>query len=143
LKDVYAINLDTLNELFQMDKLIFFVDDDKMMLNLMEYTFKCRTGFEVKSYFNGQDCINDLHLNPKLIVLDYYLGSDIENAMTGLDILKKINETNEKIPVVILSREKDKETIAEFIKEGAMKYVIKDDYFIDTLIDTIEGHFSN
>lgn len=127
----------------QMDKLIFFVDDDKMMLNLMEYTFKCRAGFEVKSYFNGEDCISDLYLNPKLIVLDYYLGSDIENAMTGLDILKKINEANDKIPVVILSREKDKETIAEFIKEGAMKYVIKDDYFIDTLIDTIEGHFSN
>ena len=63
--------------------------------------------------------------------------------MTGLDILKKINETNNDIPVVILSREKDKDTIAEFIKEGAMKYVIKDDYFIDTLIDTIEGHFSN
>jgi DNA-binding NtrC family response regulator len=126
-----------------MDKLIFFVDDDKMMLNLMEYTFKCRAGFEVKSYFNGEDCIHDLYLNPELIVLDYYLGSDIENAMTGLDILKKINETNDKIPVVILSREKDKETIAEFIKEGAMKYVIKDDYFIDTLIDTIEGHFCN
>jgi len=125
-----------------MEKLIFFVDDDKMMLNLMEYTFKCRAGFEVKSYFNGQDCINDLHLNPQLIVLDYYLGSDIEHAMTGLDVLKKINAKNENIPVIILSREKDKETIAAFIKEGAMKYVIKDDFFIDTLIDTIEGHFS-
>jgi DNA-binding NtrC family response regulator len=125
-----------------MEKLIFFVDDDKMMLNLMEYTFKCREGFEVKSYFSGEDCISNLHLNPELIVLDYYLGSDSENSMTGLDILKRINESNDKIPVVILSREKDKETIAEFIKEGAMKYVIKDDYFIDTLIDTIEGHFS-
>jgi len=125
-----------------MEKLIFFVDDDKMMLNLMEYTFKCREGFEVKSYFSGEDCIDNLKLNPELIVLDYYLGSDSENSMTGLDILKKINQNNDSIPVVILSREKDKETIAQFIKEGAMKYVIKDDYFIDTLIDTIEGHFS-
>jgi DNA-binding NtrC family response regulator len=125
-----------------MEKLIFFVDDDKMMLNLMEYTFKCREGFEVKSYFSGEECINNLKLNPELIVLDYYLGSDSENSMTGLDILKKINEANDKIPVVILSREKGIETIAQFIKEGAMKYVIKDDYFIDTLIDTIEGHFS-
>jgi DNA-binding NtrC family response regulator len=125
-----------------MEKLIFFVDDDKMMLNLMEYTFKCREGFEVKSYFSGEECIDNLKLNPELIVLDYYLGSDTENSMTGLDILKKINEANNKIPVVILSREKGIETIAQFIKEGAMKYVIKDDFFIDTLIDTIEGHFS-
>ncbi len=125
-----------------MDKLIFFVDDDKMMLNLMEYTFKCREGFEVKSYFSGEDCIQNLYLNPRLIVLDYYLGSDEETSMSGLDTLKKINILNEKIPVIILSREKDRNTIAEFIKEGAIKYVIKDNYFIDTLIDTIEAHFS-
>jgi two-component system OmpR family response regulator len=124
-----------------MDKLIFFVDDDKMMLNLMEYTFKCREGFEVKSYFSGEECIQNLDLNPELIVLDYYLGSEEENTMTGLDTLRKINTHNAHIPVIILSREKDRDTIAEFIKQGAMKYVIKDDYFIDTLIDTIEGHF--
>jgi DNA-binding NarL/FixJ family response regulator len=125
-----------------MDKLIFFVDDDKMMLNLMEYTFKCREGFEVKSYFSGEECISNLSLKPELIVLDYYLGTDTENTMTGLDTLKKINKINGQIPVVILSREKDKNTIAEFKREGAMKYVVKDDYFIDTLIETIEGHFA-
>jgi len=126
----------------QMDKLIFFVDDDKMMLNLMEYTFKCREGFEVKSYFSGEECIQNIHLNPKLIVLDYYLGSDEENSMSGLDTLRQINAYHKHIPVIILSREKDLDTITEFIKEGAMKYVIKDYFFIDTLIDTIEGHFS-
>jgi DNA-binding NtrC family response regulator len=126
-----------------MEKLIFFVDDDKMMLNLMEYTFKCREGFEVKSYFSGEDCVKNLDLNPELIVLDYYMGSSEENTMTGLDTLRKINFLKKDIPVIILSREKDRETIAEFIKEGAMKYVIKDDYFIDTLVDTIEGHFKH
>lgn len=125
-----------------MDRLIFFVDDDKMMLNLMEYTFKCRAGFEVKSYFSGEECILNLNLKPELIVLDYYLGTDSENTMTGLDTLREINKINSQIPVVILSREKDKDTIAEFKREGAMKYVVKDDYFIDTLIDTIEGHFT-
>lgn len=124
-----------------MDRLIFFVDDDKMMLNLMEYTFKCREGFEVKSYFSGEDCVQNLDLEPELIVLDYYLGSAEEAAMTGLDTLRQINKIKENIPVIILSREKDKDTIAEFKKEGAMRYVVKDDYFIDTLIDTIESHF--
>jgi len=125
-----------------MDKLIFFVDDDKMMLNLMEYTFKCREGFEVKSYFSGEECIRNLDLKPQLIVLDYYLGSDGENAMSGLDTMRKINSINKKIPVIILSREKDRGTIEKFIEEGAMKYVVKDHFFIDTLIETIEGHFS-
>lgn len=124
-----------------MDRLIFFVDDDKMMLNLMEYTFKCREGFEVKSFFSGEECIKHLYLKPRLIVLDYYMGTDEETAMTGLDTLKKINELNQEVPVIILSREKDKDTIAEFKKEGAIRYVVKDDYFIDTLIESIESHF--
>ena len=113
-----------------------------MMLNLMEYTFKCREGFEVKSFFSGEECIKHISFNPELVVLDYYMGIDEENTMTGMDTLKKINDMNSNIPVIILSREKDKDTIAKFIKEGAMKYVVKDDYFIDTLIETIEAHFS-
>ena len=124
-----------------MTKLIFFVDDDKMMLNLMEYTFNCREGFSVKSYFSGEECVNNLSLNPDIIVLDYILGEADSTSMSGLETMKKIHNVNEKIPVVILSREKDEGLIDEFIKLGAKKYVVKDDYFIDTLVETIEGHF--
>lgn len=123
------------------NKLIFFVDDDKMMLNLMEYTFKCREGFDVQSFFSGEECLEHLGLNPSLIVLDYYLGEGESTAMSGLDTLKKIHETNQSIPVVILSREKDQALISRFIQYGAMQYVIKDDFFINTLIETVEHYF--
>jgi two-component system, OmpR family, response regulator len=122
-------------------KLIFFVDDDKMMLNLMEYTFKCREGFDVKSYYSGEECLANLNLKPSLIVLDYYLGEGESKAMSGLDTLKKIHEKSRDIPVVILSREKDKDLISKFMHYGAMQYVIKDDYFINTLIETVENFF--
>jgi two-component system, OmpR family, response regulator len=122
-------------------KLIFFVDDDKMMLNLMEYTFKCREGFEVKSFYSGEECLANLNLNPSLIVLDYYLGEGESKVMSGLDTLKKIHEKSCDIPVVILSREKDKALISKFMQYGAMQYVIKDDFFINTLIETVENFF--
>jgi len=123
------------------NKLIFFVDDDKMMLDLMEYTFKCREGFEVKSFYSGEECIENLGLNPSLIVLDYYLGAGESTIMSGMDTLKRINAMDEPVPVIILSREKNKELISEFCRNGAMKYVIKDDYFINTLIEAIENFF--
>lgn len=123
------------------NKLIFFVDDDKMMLNLMEYTFKCREGFDVRSFFSGEECLENIGLNPNLIVLDYYLGEGESKVMSGLDTLKKISEINKKIPVVILSREKDKQLISQFMQYGAMQYVIKDDFFINTLIETVETYF--
>ncbi len=124
-------------------KLIFFVDDDRMMLNLMEYTFKCKDGYEVKSYFSGEECIENLNLKPSLIVLDYILGEDDSKVMSGLDTLRKITEQNRNIPVIILSREKNENLIKKFIDYGAKRYVIKDDFFIDTLIETIDEHFSN
>ena len=125
-----------------MKKLIFFVDDDKMMLNLMEYTFKCREGYEVKSFFSGEECIKNLPLEPNLIVLDYYMGGSDGSSLSGLDTLKKIRESGLDVSAIILSREKSQDTIEEFLKYGAKRYVVKDDYFIDTLIDTIEKHFS-
>ena len=125
------------------NKLIFFVDDDRMMLNLMEYTFKCKDGYDVKSYFSGEECIENLKLKPSLIVLDYILGEDDSKVMSGLDTLKKISEQDNKIPVIILSREKNENLIRKFIKYGAKRYVIKDDFFIDTLIETIDEHFSD
>jgi response regulator of citrate/malate metabolism len=76
-----------------------------------------------------------------MIVLDYYLGEGETKAMSGLDTLKKIHEKNGHIPVVILSREKDKELINKFLKYGAMQYVVKDDFFINTLIETVEKFF--
>ena len=124
-------------------KLIFFVDDDRIILNLMEYTFKCKDGYEVKSYFSGEECIKNLNLKPNLIVLDYILGDDDSKVMSGLDTLKKITERNNDIPVIILSREKSENLIKKFIEYGAKRYVIKDDFFIDTLIETIDDHFSN
>ncbi|MBN2350860.1 MAG: response regulator [Bacteroidales bacterium] len=124
------------------NKMIFFVDDDKMMLNLMEYTFKCRDGFNVESYFSGEDCVKNLNQNPDLIVLDYILGEDDSKFMSGLETLKKIKKFDRHIPVIILSREKDEGLIDEFIKLGAKKYVVKDNFFIDTLIETIENHFT-
>jgi response regulator of citrate/malate metabolism len=42
---------------------------------------------------------------------------------------------------VILSREKDKALIQEFLHYGAIRYVIKDDFFINTLIETVEDYF--
>ncbi len=123
------------------NKLIFFVDDDKMMLDLMEYTFKCREGFEVRSFYSGEECLRNLHLNPNVIVLDYYLGESESEAISGLETLKRINALNIDIPVIILSRERNKSLINEFIMYGAKKYVIKDDFFIDTLVETIDDHF--
>ncbi len=121
-----------------MGKLIYFVDDDKMILNLLEYTFKNRDNYDVKTFRNGEDCLDAMSEKPSLIVLDHFFIVDNKRLSKGIEILKKIREIDTNIPVIMLSGEKSKTIIDEYAKNGAKKFIIKDLYFIDSLIESIE-----
>lgn len=120
------------------NKLIFFVDDDKMILNLLEYTFKSRQGIDVKTFFSGEECLQNMHLKPDLIVLDH-LFPENKGQMSGMETLIKVKEADNKVTVIVLSAQQDEKLIPEFLKNGAKKYISKDDYFIDDLIESIES----
>ena len=121
-----------------MGKLVFFVDDDKMILNLLEYTLKNRQDYDVKTFYTGEDCLLNLELNPDLIVLDHNFKSNGKALMNGLEILKQIKDYNQNLPVIILTSQEDQQLENEFLSEGAAKFIPKNDYFIDALMETIE-----
>lgn len=133
-----------MNEAFDMDdKLIFIVDDDKVILNLLEYTFQSKEGYKVRTFVSGEECLKNLHLNPDLIVLDHLFYLRGENGMSGLETLKELRIQNPDIPVIILSGQEDLALIREFIKNGAIKYIPKADYFIDVLVESVEKVVAN
>lgn len=119
-------------------KLVFFIDDDKIILDLLEYTFQSRGGIEVKTFSSGEEGYTNIQdRRPDLVVLDYCFHKRGPNAMTGLDTLKKISELDSSIPVIMLTSMKDDDLVENFKQYGAYKYVCKDSYFIDTLLETI------
>lgn len=120
------------------DKLVFFVDDDKIILNLLEYTFKSRQGMRVKTFFSGEECLQNLYMNPDIVVLDHVFQSEKPN-MNGIEILKRLKKLKKNIRVIILSKHKDDSTISEYLKNGATKYIPKENFFIDELIESIEN----
>jgi len=121
-----------------MGRLIFFIDDDKVILNLLEYTFQSRHDYDVICYKTGEECLDNLYLDPNLIVLDHILEGSNENTLNGLETLKEIRKVNQDIPVVILTGQGDDQLLSDFMENGADKYLTKDDYFINSLIETIE-----
>ncbi|TFH26148.1 MAG: response regulator [Bacteroidia bacterium] len=121
-----------------MGRLIFFIDDDKVILNLLEYTFQSRHDYDVVCYKTGEECLENLQRNPDLIVLDHILEGVDEHTLNGLETLKEIRRINREIPVVILTGQGDDKLLSEFMENGADKYLTKDDYFINSLIETIE-----
>jgi DNA-binding NtrC family response regulator len=123
------------------EKLIFIVDDDKVILNLLEYTFKSKEGYEVKTFSSGEECLENIDLNPDLIVLDHIFDKKGEISMTGLETLKQLRKTNHEVPVIILSGQRDTALVSEFKKNGAFNYIPKSDYFVDNLVDSVEKVF--
>jgi len=121
-----------------MSKLIFFVDDDKMILNLLEYTFQSRKSYTVKTFSSGEECLKNLDLNPDLIVLDHILAGSGGGKINGLETLRRIHQINQEIPIIILTGHGDDELLMEFMGNGATGFLTKDHYFIDSLIETMD-----
>lgn len=121
-----------------MSKKIFFVDDDKMILNLLEYTFQSRQDYEVVTFQTGEECMKNLEQEPKLIVLDHILSGPGQECLSGLETLIEIRKIDPAVPVVILTGQGDDALLSEFMENGANRYLTKDDFFIDSLIETIQ-----
>lgn len=119
-----------------MSKLIFFVDDDKMINNLLEYTFQSRDQYDVRTFTSGADCLASLNQQPDLIVLDHQLGEDKGN-LTGMYFLEEIRKEKRDVPVIVLTAFATDNLLEKYINKGASRFLTKDDYFIDNLIETI------
>ncbi|NJK95951.1 MAG: response regulator [Bacteroidales bacterium] len=54
------------------DKLVFIVDDDSLIRNLLEYTIGSKEGYNVTAYRTSEDCLQNLTRKPDLIILDHF-----------------------------------------------------------------------
>lgn len=120
-----------------MSKLIFFVDDDKMIINLLEYTFHSRPQYHFRSFISGEDCLDAMEEHPDLIVLDHQLASAGEKKMDGMETLEKIREITPDMPVIILTAHGSDDLFRRFKAAGAVRFLTKDHFFVDALMESI------
>lgn len=99
---------------------IVLVEDEKDLNSLIKAYLE-KAGYEVVCFLNGEDALENVHIEAHLWILDIMLGGDI----SGYDILKKIRETNEEIPVIFTSaRDKDLDKIIG-LELGSDDYLTK------------------
>ena len=99
---------------------IALVEDEKDLNNLIK-TYLEKEGYNVTSYYNGTDAINNTDKVYHLWILDIMLGDDI----SGYDIIKKIRENNSDVPVIFTSaRDKDLDKIIG-LELGSDDYITK------------------
>ena len=70
-------------------KLLFIVDDDPFINMLVVKRFTSE-GYNIEAFEYGEDCINSLHKNPDLIILDYFFVNNDREVMNGMEVFDGI-----------------------------------------------------
>jgi len=122
------------------DKLIFIVDDDEMMSQMLSDHLSKNPLHKVSLFGTGEDCIPELRQKPDAIILDYTLNTIDKNAADGLEILQQIKKIDREVCVIMLSSQEHYGKALQTIVKGATEYVVKEqDSFtkIDSILDSI------
>lgn len=112
---------------------IFIVEDDLIFAKTIRYILTLNPDHDVRVFKTGKECINNLHLNPHIVSLDYSLPD-----MTGGEVLRRIKIHNADIGVIILSGQKDVATAVELLQKGADDYLTKDEANKERLFNIVE-----
>lgn len=111
---------------------IFIVEDDPWYGEILEYHLSLNPDYSVSRFTNGKDCLANLHKKPDLITVDFSLPD-----FTGDKLYQKIKETNDQIPVIIISGQEDISVAVNLLKMGVADYLTKDDNTKELLWNTI------
>jgi len=121
-------------------KLIFVVDDDPFINTLVVKRLTSEE-YKVEAFESGEDCIEAMHRNPDLVILDYLFVREEREFMNGMQVFDKIKELKPNTPVIMLSGQEKGEIVLEFARKGIDDYIIKDNSLIDNLNSAVRELF--
>ena len=123
-------------------KILFLVDDDALFLSSLKLEFQQNSEFSVQTFATGELCIENLSLNPSVIVLDYHLDGIAQGAQNGLQTLDKIKGFNPHIPVIILSSQDKIDVAVNCMRHNAYDYIVKSETIFVRLHKIIASIFT-
>lgn len=120
----------------KMDKRrILIVDDHLIVREGLKLIFETEENYEVIGEAENGDKALVLieQLKPDVVLMDLSMPT-----ISGLDVIKLLNEKNNSVPIIILTTYKDDNLIREGLSFGAKGYLLKDTTR-EELIRTIES----
>jgi DNA-binding response OmpR family regulator len=133
-----------------MKKNIVLVEDSNFVRSTLRHALS-KIGYEVHEFVSGEDVLRAKKFNPSVStpgLLDqimpdlFIIDVGLEN-ISGIDVLKRLKEHADfkNVPVVVNSSHTDKNTIISAVSAGASDYVIKEDNYVELLIQKVNKFF--
>ncbi len=113
---------------------IFVVEDNEWYNRFLVHTLSLNPDYEIVSFLNGKDCLNQLNDQPDVITLDYRLPD-----ISGLELLREIKAENNDIQVILISEQDDIAVVVDLLREGAYDYIVKSNDIRERLLNTVSN----
>ncbi|MDX9941930.1 MAG: response regulator [Bacteroidales bacterium] len=101
---------------------IFVVEDDLMYSRTILHLLESRNFLNVRLFSHGEECLEHLHLDPDVILLDYWLGDGKKN---GMEVMEVIRRKSPKTKVIFLTAMDNLKIAQQTMAMGAYDYVVK------------------
>lgn len=112
---------------------VFIVEDDPFYGELLKYHISLNPDYIVEKFQTGHEFLANLYRNPSVVTLDYSLPD-----ISGLEVLRRVQAYNPKIPVIIVSGQEDVSTAINLLKEGAYDYFVKNEETRDRIWNCLQ-----
>ena len=118
---------------------IFLVDDEPIQNEMLKDYISERFLYDVKIYDNGEEALQNVNLNPEIVVLDYHMNAHNRSAKNGVEILKEMKEKLPETQFIMLSGQDKIEVAVDSIKYGAYDYVVKGETAFSRMENTLNN----
>jgi CheY-like chemotaxis protein len=99
---------------------VLIVDDDADTIHILTSYF-AHIGFRVQSAMHGGDALMAItHNRPDLVLLDIWMP-----GLDGLTVLKRVRAMDGPPPIIMITANKDEQTIRKARALGAFDYIVK------------------
>ena len=122
---------------------LFIVDDDayfNQLLNAIVERIAERQGWapSLHAFQDGLKCLDNLHLKPDVILLDFYLDTRNDITATAYDLLSEIHAKSPETKILIISQQEDWSLFRDdLITAGASDFLHKSRELEDRLEDVL------
>jgi len=111
---------------------IFIVEDDPWYGEILEYHLSLNEDYVITRFETGKECLANLYKKPDLISIDFSLPD-----YKGDKLYQKIKETDDNIPVIVISGQEEIAVAVNLLKMGVTDYLIKDENTKDMLWNAV------
>lgn len=123
--------------------IVFIVEDNKPYAETLKVFLNAQIPAikEIKIFPVGETSLMELHRNPELIIIDYFLDSKYYDAETGLEIIKQIRAEKPEVNILVLSAQENLDVVLEAVKKYNCSYVKKDQQAFDKVYEIVSELF--